>query len=1417
MQGGSSAVHRRRCIQPRLRQLTSLIQPSVGPMQGSTTPRGTSYARHKRADPAAGGMSVANRGGRVVQTARSELGYAFPASKTSPPNHGSGPAWLTPAHTPAPPPWSPFNGMVLNGLMIDAADTNAESMPPVPHPPRAVERPLPRSSHGSPRHPPAGGGRRGPPATYSYPFSAADSHPHAHPHAKANNMIPVGHASDLQSQWRNHLQDTAHDMGQPPLHPQIRETTYVSYAPPKEARSAPQTSRKPNAMTTSYMTKRMEPNLKERAEQYASAGGTLPSVAACVAPSYVAPSWGAMPAIDGPSAPGAGFCAKPSTRDHEMRQQVRWGPMAPRGAGKKAEQERDLRQQPSVPSAPPTSPQVDDGSGRKEVWGAAAVVSAPEPNSNGIGPGDADRAARLMPIVQETPPPLLTPHSTATLESVPRDEERRLGVAPSSPRQINIGSLPPLSARDLLQPSGYTTTHLAVGVAEANGLGRAGGGSGGFGGGAIGDGGFATDFRGCCRGGHYDAPRAPQAGAVAPSAPWAHDQDGSSAQGHRGVDPRRDSYEPPVRHRGVDPRRNSYAPPGADIRMAEMSRPRVVSGEMSPGRVTLSGELELRPKKEPTPAPPVRSQAPSSVGQPADWNPSNGLAAAPLHVVEAGAIAARAAADVAAPPPIFKPPSPTTPPDDAPPDAPPLTEAPAPPRSAPPLTEAPAPPRSAPPDADSRPPSLPSSSPRVSRQGSRATSRELPEWGAAEKKPVETNFSLVAPVVKDAPPASASQNDALTRPSPVDTGEGGSKSRYRPQRFPPSSSPGGSYNSGFNLRGALSDKGLGSWPKVKEDEEETPMLRPDQDVALVLTPQPSVATSKGLEAAVAEAKSLGAKNPSSTVSKLIDQAIERLEVVRTEVRRCAAMRDERWAAFKACEPIRDVVKQMSGMMHNEKAGGVRRAEFFDLHLSLTREGFFGKEKGGAHLTRYPYAYGPPPFVLYIKTLDSGGSFDFEGGDDDTPEPDPQALESAPIVDFGSDEGAGAPGVPLDLRIHDESPKLWKQLVRMGSARRGMLTFDGLLAVVFELADGALTHKYRDKFMVASGPSASSRTSTQEYLKVVVEIKNRIQAEVPEEEPEAPLSVGSASTEAPPSVKTPSSTPATPATPSSTSGASTAPPASPAKKSIFGGKKKNLLAALGNVVKEALPPGMEAPTSKLDGSAKAGSSTASTGAATASAPSTANTASASIFRGLTATMTLENIGKAQIPKTGPRLKHTWLNPQTELAEMSRRLNLLRNAVTASGGGVLNKEAVVNEFRSYCRIAGAGGGKKGPKTLSYVQIDKAWRRMEDRNYSDLTFRYEVVAREPVANGCRSVLLDASRKDAEQMGAFIKLLDQDCDGRISEADFVHSIGGRFRLLRVLERLDSKWHAAAVAIDKDNKHDALAGAADALGTVAE
>ncbi|KAL1515310.1 hypothetical protein AB1Y20_001942 [Prymnesium parvum] len=134
---------------------------------------------------------------------------------------------------------------------------------------------------------------------------------------------------------------------------------------------------------------------------------------------------------------------------------------------------------------------------------------------------------------------------------------------------------------------------------------------------------------------------------------------------------------------------------------------------------------------------------------------------------------------------------------------------------------------------------------------------------------------------------------------------------------------------------------------------------------------------------------------------------------------------------------------------------------------------------------------------------------------------------------------------------------------------------------------------------------------------------------------------------------------------------------------------------------------------------------------------------------------------QQPKAGKAvLKHCWPPFSAHLSEVRRRLSLLQQALTGSFGGKINKEVAAAEFEQYCELVGVQGWK-----LTYSQMDRALHKMDTDEYRDLMFRHAVIARE---GSSTRALMQAVVLDTDQMFCFLRFLDEDCDGFISQRDF-------------------------------------------------
>ncbi len=157
----------------------------------------------------------------------------------------------------------------------------------------------------------------------------------------------------------------------------------------------------------------------------------------------------------------------------------------------------------------------------------------------------------------------------------------------------------------------------------------------------------------------------------------------------------------------------------------------------------------------------------------------------------------------------------------------------------------------------------------------------------------------------------------------------------------------------------------------------------------------------------------------------------------------------------------------------------------------------------------------------------------------------------------------------------------------------------------------------------------------------------------------------------------------------------------------------------------------------------------------------------------------------------QLRHAWPSGECHLAEVMRKLGLLRAAIVAHEG-MVSRATALKEWRSYSRAIGLKSNK-----LNFTQLDRALREMPGIDYNGLTFRYAVVARE---GGGNEALLGASRLDAEETLCFLRWLDHDGDGLVSADDYSHAVlhGQREATQADLKTvLSDKWHKAALVLE--------------------
>jgi len=171
--------------------------------------------------------------------------------------------------------------------------------------------------------------------------------------------------------------------------------------------------------------------------------------------------------------------------------------------------------------------------------------------------------------------------------------------------------------------------------------------------------------------------------------------------------------------------------------------------------------------------------------------------------------------------------------------------------------------------------------------------------------------------------------------------------------------------------------------------------------------------------------------------------------------------------------------------------------------------------------------------------------------------------------------------------------------------------------------------------------------------------------------------------------------------------------------------------------------------------------------------------------------LEGKPAAQIASASPeqeRLHHVWPPPEAHLPEIMRKLTLL-NAAVAQQEGFVTKAAASKEFRMYCKLAigRRRGRERRYQWLTYAQMDSALMNMAGQEYGDLMFRYAVVGREGNSN---KALSEAEALDTDLMVAFLRWLDQDCDGVVSQKEFCRLLTAKLQEITLadLRRLGEK-----------------------------
>ena len=641
--------------------------------------------------------------------------------------------------------------------------------------------------------------------------------------------------------------------------------------------------------------------------------------------------------------------------------------------------------------------------------------------------------------------------------------------------------------------------------------------------------------------------------------------------------------------------------------------------------------------------------------------------------------------------------------------------------------------------------------------------------------------------------------------------------------------------------------------KVESLHAQLELLSDLENVELRVTAQPDLFASKSLENALSEARSKFDPTSLSGLQLMAAGLAQRLEQ-KKDFQRCVRFRDARKEAFRRCSQIVDALRGLVAAAaetredpHADAQGvGLRRTEFFDLHRSLVRGSFFKRGVVGKDVARAPHCYAPPAYLGYAidtgkmveaaeRAMDNAsGTISLEAVghiDQLLPMiPKEHALEPAPADESADSFTAeAAPG----LATWDAGVEMWTLLIERGKVQHGLLTLDGFIDIVFELADATISHRYRQSF-VKSRKSPAMRERAlflQEYFAFVTKLvkacvrdvassslaPSRVPSLVPSQMPSLATSVVAspkASARLPPSASVPSlPTTCRPTTPNAQQRPTTPNDSSSDEESFK--KSKDLLQAamsgdapparrrgasrlrelresreLVDFDPEALvetaqpevglrPPEVETPSSTTspllptrrrslgDLVAKAGPSTAS--------PLSRRRKS------------WTDVLALAVLRPQSRMRYSWPRPGANAEDCVRKLELLRDAIKSSDGDSLNPEGAKKVFRSLCQL---NGKRRGP--LGYGEIASAFRRMPGDAYANLSFRHAVVGRE-LSDGAVEQLRAAKLADEDQFLSFLRGLDLECEGYISESSFCHAV---VHGLAKWDGMDTRWHLAAMCM---------------------
>ena len=149
----------------------------------------------------------------------------------------------------------------------------------------------------------------------------------------------------------------------------------------------------------------------------------------------------------------------------------------------------------------------------------------------------------------------------------------------------------------------------------------------------------------------------------------------------------------------------------------------------------------------------------------------------------------------------------------------------------------------------------------------------------------------------------------------------------------------------------------------------------------------------------------------------------------------------------------------------------------------------------------------------------------------------------------------------------------------------------------------------------------------------------------------------------------------------------------------------------------------------------------------------------------------------------RLRHTWPRPDSGVATTAvpRKLSVPHAAILYNSSlqqqfdvrqGLachkgITRAAITAEWRKYRGVLGLGRSGK----LTFGQLDRAFRRMEDKYHKRLCYRFALNA--CTIEGVVDEIRQRARwADADETLCFLRWLDRDGDGMLSQRDFCSAL---------------------------------------------